>query len=137
MSEDLGPPGELDPLAITRLESIGGSSLVAQIFGLVLEQGPSRVANAWEGYRRGDFAAVRLAAHSLRSSAGNIGANRLFAVARQVEELALEEARPGTEPQGAAPAPGPTRPIETALTELAEEWERIRAILLERRAELP
>jgi HPt (histidine-containing phosphotransfer) domain-containing protein len=144
MSEDLGPPGELDPAAIARLESIGGSSLVAQIFGLVLDQGPSRVANAWDGYRRGDLGAVRLAAHSLRSSAGNIGATRLFAIARQVEELALE----GAEPRGSAAAPGHPDPrdsappagampsIEAALADLDGEWERIRAILLERRAQL-
>jgi two-component system, sensor histidine kinase and response regulator len=108
-------PG-LDPTALSRLESLGGTALVAQIFGLVLEQGPQRLVKAWEGHRTGDPGAIRLAAHSMCSSAGNIGASRLLDLSRQVEDLAQEGEAAGPEMAG-------------ALAELEAEWQSIEAAL--------
>lgn len=109
-------PG-LDPKALSRLESLGGQALVAQIFSLVLEQGAQRLTRAWEGHERGDFGAIRMAAHSMCSSAGNIGASRLLGISRRVEDLAQGEV---TGPEMAG-----------ALTELETEWRRVEAALQE------
>lgn len=118
--EDPRPAGDdLDREAVARIESLGGGELVSQIFGLVLEQGPARVVGAWDGYRRGDLPAVRLAAHSLCSSAGNVGAMRLLALAREVEALAVAPTM----------AEIPTGEMETALGALEDEWGRIQGLL--------
>jgi two-component system sensor histidine kinase/response regulator len=122
LSDETSPtpePEGLDPEALARLDSLGGGALVFQIFGLVLEQGPARVVGAWDGHRRGDLQAIRLAAHSICSSAGNVGATRLLARAREVEALALDAT-------DAELLPGQ---MEAALAALEDEWGRIQGLL--------
>lgn len=116
MSAAEEPVPGLDPTALARLESLGGPALVAQIFGLVLEQGPQRLVKAWEGHRTGDAGAIRLAAHSMCSSAGNIGASRLLGISRRVEDLAQAGETAGAEMAG-------------ALAELEKEWQSVQATL--------
>ncbi|MFH1737784.1 MAG: Hpt domain-containing protein, partial [bacterium] len=45
------------------------------------------------GETAGDFKAVELAAHSVKSSAANFGAQRLYSLAEQTERLAAEKNR--------------------------------------------
>ncbi len=82
----------LDPTAITRLIRIGGVKLARQMVGLFLEHGPDRVAAAEAGAVVGDCRMVEAATHSLKSSAGNVGAARLQQASAALE-LAAQEGR--------------------------------------------
>ena len=70
---------------------MGGEKLVRQIVDLFLNNTPKRLEEARRGEKRGDFKAVELAVHSLKSSAGNVGAGKLQDLAEIVEELAEKE----------------------------------------------
>ena len=63
--------------------------------GWVSVEPSARGCDAWEmrpsGVTRSDAAAVRLAAHTLKSSSAWLGAHTLSALARQAEQLASEE----------------------------------------------
>lgn len=80
----------LNDSAIDRLTRIGGDDLVRQMIELFLEHGPGRMAALIDGYEAGDAARVERAAHTLKSTAGNLGAGRLQATAETVEALAAE-----------------------------------------------
>lgn len=114
------PP--LDGVALDRLVALGGETFLAQMIDIVLPQAEARIAAARAGLQEGDLAAVRMAVHSLRSTAGNVGAPLLLALAGQAEELAAGQR---------AAELGPL------LDALAAEWERVRERLLERRRSLP
>jgi HPt (histidine-containing phosphotransfer) domain-containing protein len=64
----------LDPVALQRLERLGGHALRRRMVQLFLETAPERLEAAAVGAAGGDLDGVERAAHSLRSSAGNIGA---------------------------------------------------------------
>ncbi len=74
--------------AIDRIAGVGGSELVVKMIDLFLQNAPLRLAAANQGQRDGDLKAVEHAAHSLRSSSGNLGAQRVQELAALVEELA-------------------------------------------------
>jgi len=116
-----GTPPALDGIALDRLLSLGGEPFLKQMIDIVLPQAEARVAAAREGLATGDLAAVRLAVHSLRSTAGNVGATLLLAAATRAEELA-KELRAGE--------------LEPALAAVAAEWIRVRAALEARRESL-
>ncbi|HEY2807011.1 MAG TPA: Hpt domain-containing protein [Gemmatimonadales bacterium] len=79
---------EIDQDALQRLSALGGEKLVHRIVGLFASFGVARVEDAERGFAEGDFAAVAAAAHALRSSAGNVGALKLLAVATELEHTA-------------------------------------------------
>jgi HPt (histidine-containing phosphotransfer) domain-containing protein len=116
-----GTPPALDGIALDRLITLGGEPFLKQMIDIVLPQAEARLASAREGLAAGDLAAVRLAVHSLRSSAGNVGAGLLLAAATRAEELAVELRAEALEP---------------ALAAVAAEWTRVRAALEKRRESL-
>lgn len=119
-------PDGLDALTLGRLDELGGAPLLEEIFRLVLAHSPEKVSAARAGWESGDFPAVRQAAHSLRSSAGNVGALELAAAAGRLEALAL----------AAAPsAPGSATALLPELEILEREWARVQG-WLERRLEV-
>jgi HPt (histidine-containing phosphotransfer) domain-containing protein len=77
----------LDPSAIERLVRIGGAKLARQMIELFLQHGPDRVALAESGLSLGELRQVEHAAHSIKSSAGNVGATRLQEIATRIEVL--------------------------------------------------
>ena len=79
---------ELDPAAIERLRRLGGDALAGKMASLFLELAPERLRAAREGLAAGDHDAIRRAAHSLKSSAGNIGANAILEDADRLEDAA-------------------------------------------------
>ena len=81
MSDDV----VLDPVALQRLKRLGGPPFLRQMVELYLQHGPDRIRAMEEGVSTSDAAKVERAAHSLKSSAGNLGATRL-----QEAALALE-----------------------------------------------
>jgi HPt (histidine-containing phosphotransfer) domain-containing protein len=78
----------LDEEALERLKSLGGTELLAQMIDLFLEHGAERMQAALAGERNGDRALMELAAHSLKSTAGNLGAQALQHAAEAVERVA-------------------------------------------------
>lgn len=89
----------LDPVAIARLRRLGGDVLTGRMASLFLELAPQRLSEARTGLAAGDHDAVRRAAHSLMSSAGNVGANAVLEAAGRLEDgaergLPVEELGP-------------------------------------------
>ena len=81
----------LEPEALERLVRIGGQGFLLEMIALFLEHAPQRLAAAREGLEEGDFAVLYRASHSLKSTAGNLGARALQATAEQVEGRAVAE----------------------------------------------
>lgn len=81
----------LDPGAVDRLLRIGGQDFLIEMIDLFLEHAPRRLEAARAAYGESDFQTLYRAAHSLKSTAGNLGARPLQAVAERVEGLAAAE----------------------------------------------
>ncbi|MFP3948008.1 MAG: Hpt domain-containing protein [Gemmatimonadota bacterium] len=80
----------LDSEALDRLREWGGDDLVVKMLDLFMEHGPERVAQIRSGVETGSLEETQRGAHSLKSSAGNLGARRLQAGAARLEGLADE-----------------------------------------------
>lgn len=93
MSDRGAPAGRFEDAALERLESLGGASLVREMGALFVSLGAERVAAARAGVTYGDLDTIERAAHSLKSSAGNVGAVELQALAEAVERAAAEGRR--------------------------------------------
>ena len=76
----------IDPTSIDRLLQVGGQNLVNKMIGVFLKNGPKRLQSAQEGLANDDLSAIEHAVHSLKSSAGNYGANALAKHAGEIEE---------------------------------------------------
>lgn len=78
----------LDPEALSRLHKLGGRDLAGKIVAIFLGAAPQKMQEASQGLDQGDLEVVERAVHSMRSSAGNVGALRLSELAEQVEDRA-------------------------------------------------
>ncbi len=87
----------LDPGAFVRLREWGGDVLVGKMVDLFLKNAPERHAEIRSGLDEGEAERVERGAHSLKSSAANMGAERLRRLCQLVEDAgehgALDEAR--------------------------------------------
>lgn len=83
--------GILDPKAMERLKEWGGDGLPKKMIEIFLETTPERMDQIREGLDTESHREAELGAHSLKSSAGNVGAVRLQEAARKAEELASDE----------------------------------------------
>jgi HPt (histidine-containing phosphotransfer) domain-containing protein len=81
----------LDPNALASLHHLGGEGLVRRMIDLFLENACKRIEAALEGEKSGDMHAIERAAHSLKSSAGNVGATGLQQLACRLERSAGEK----------------------------------------------
>lgn len=81
----------IDMQALERLRRLGGNELVSRMSGLFLSHAAPAIREASEGLARGDLDKVGRAAHSLRSSAGNLGAQHVQDLANRIEQLCVEE----------------------------------------------
>ena len=83
-------PVILDPAVTSGLRNLtapGEPDVLAEVLKLFLQEVPPRIErlrNAWQG---GNIQEVHRAAHSLKGSAGNIGARRLYEVSRQLDDI--------------------------------------------------
>ena len=80
----------IDPAALKRLEDWGGESLSKEIVRLFLENGPTRVEQIREAMDGDDLEVPERGAHSLKSSAANVGAQLLQKVSGDLELAASE-----------------------------------------------
>jgi HPt (histidine-containing phosphotransfer) domain-containing protein len=83
------PPEEkapmLDPSAIKRLEEWGGPPLVKKMVALFLETSQDRITQLRQGLADKSLDEAERAAHSLKSSAANVGATQLQQVSATLE----------------------------------------------------
>jgi len=80
------PPFDFE--ALPRLQRMGGNSLVLKIIDLFFQNGPEKVREAQHSWEVKDWQSLERAVHSLKSSAGNIGARRLQNIANEIENQA-------------------------------------------------
>ena len=80
----------IDPAALIRLEKWGGQSLSNEIVQLFLENGPSRMDQIREATQGEDLEAPERGAHSLKSSAANVGAQHVQRYAGEIELAASD-----------------------------------------------
>ena len=80
----------IDMKALERLHEWGGKRLVAQMIDLFLSQAPERLRGLREGLSNGDVDVVERSAHSLKSTAANLGATTLSRLAEDAERAASE-----------------------------------------------
>ncbi len=78
---------QLDANALDVIRSIsnGSNDLLQQVVGLFLESTPPLLHDIEAGLSRGELDRVRVAAHTLKSSAANLGAAVLSDMARRLE----------------------------------------------------
>ena len=92
MKEDNSEP------ALELLLRAGGPKLLSGMIAAFSESAPERIARAESALARNDAPALAAAAHSLKSSAGQLGATALQRAVTEIEQLALQsrmnEARP-------------------------------------------
>jgi HPt (histidine-containing phosphotransfer) domain-containing protein len=77
--------GPLDMAAIARLEEWGGVTLRQKMIELFLTHAPERMEGIRNGLEAGDDVLVERSAHSLKSSAANLGAEKLRKIAGTIE----------------------------------------------------
>ncbi len=107
---------------IRALQRPGASDLVGKVVSKFLASSPGLLQNLRRAAVEGDARGVELAAHSLKSSSANVGANRLAAQCKELER----EARIN----GSLPHQG-------RLQELEAEFEAVRAALITEIREAP
>lgn len=78
----------IDSDALGRLEDWGGQDLVRKMLGIFLEHAPERMEQIRVGAGNGALEDVERGAHSLKSSAGNLGVRRLQSRAAEMEARA-------------------------------------------------
>jgi HPt (histidine-containing phosphotransfer) domain-containing protein len=79
---------DLDVLASLReLQEPGEPDIVAEIGFLFLEHAPQKLSAISDAAERGDARGLQMAAHSLKSSSAYVGAMRLSAFCKALEEL--------------------------------------------------
>lgn len=80
----------LDPAVLERLRQLalpGEAEVLTEILTTFLEDVPQRIDRLRNASAAGNIQEVRRVAHSLKGSAGNIGARSMFEVCRRLDEL--------------------------------------------------
>ncbi|MGW8266270.1 MAG: Hpt domain-containing protein [Longimicrobiales bacterium] len=81
----------VDRGAVERLRKWGGEALALRMIDIFLRYSPERVIQIRNGIAGEDAGEAETGAHSLKSSAGNVGAVRLQTLCQAVETLAHSE----------------------------------------------
>lgn len=114
-------PPHLDADALERLERLGDNQFVCKMIEVFLEYAARKIAEARAAQTAGDLAGVEKAVHPLKSSAGNVGANHMRALAERIEDLA-EQGRGET--------------LGALLSELEQAFAAVKPTLEERKRRL-
>lgn len=115
--------GVLDPKAMDRLKEWGGAALPKKMVEIFLETTPERMIQIRDGLGTRNPREAELGAHSLKSSAGNVGAVHLQEAASRAEELAANDDLEGL--QAHVPVlDAAFRTAERALKNLLDGMER-------------
>ena len=99
-----------------------GHAVPRKILSLYLGDAPARLANLRESFRTGDAAGIENAAHSLKGSSANLGAQGLAELCDEIESRSREAVEPETEERLAALELEFSR-VEDAMRELLAEFD--------------
>ena len=83
----------LDPAVIATLRQLsepGGPDVVEEVFAIFLAETPKRLEDIDAAMEIGNATQVHRLAHSLKGSAGNIGAKAMFEACRALDDEARE-----------------------------------------------
>lgn len=80
----------LDQAAVDRLRRLGGQEFLVEMIDLFLDNGPRRLVTLRDGLDAGEAREVQRAAHSLKSTAGNLGGRAVQAAAQEIETVAAD-----------------------------------------------
>lgn len=109
---------DLNESVLETLSTNYGAKFADDLIGLFLKHVPTKVADAVAGEISGELVPVEQAVHSIKSSAGNIGAEVLFQVADEIEQLISEHDN--------ASIPLRMRQLEAAFAQLLPRLEILR-----------
>jgi HPt (histidine-containing phosphotransfer) domain-containing protein len=109
----------IDRSAIDSIRDIGGNELLVKLIDLFIDYVGGRVAAAKTAMEKGDITAVQDAVHPVKSSAANLGAERVRELARTIEQLARQKS--------AEHIPARIAELESAFASARAELEKIRA----------
>ena len=84
-------PTIIDPAALNRLEEWGGSDLISQMVKLFIENAPARMDQIRTCRDGDDMDQPERGAHSLKSSAANVGAQVVREIAQELETAACDK----------------------------------------------
>ena len=87
----MNEPTAINPAAIERLLKLGGQKFAVEMIELFGSYGGTKLAEARAACAAGQFLTMAEATHPLKSSAGNVGAVRVQALAAQTEHAAREK----------------------------------------------
>jgi HPt (histidine-containing phosphotransfer) domain-containing protein len=91
-TENVKPPPAIDSKVFDEFRAIGAgpgaNQFVNQIVAQYLAESTARIVTLKDAVTRGDALALRQAAHSLKGSAGTVGANRMADLCGELETLA-------------------------------------------------
>jgi HPt (histidine-containing phosphotransfer) domain-containing protein len=107
---------DVDSKAIERLRKLGGDAFVTELIDTFLTHVTQKMEEALTGERKGNLETIERAVHSIKSSAGNLGAQKLQDLSAQIEELAEDKQ---------------SKPIPPLLRELEDAFERVKPHLEE------
>ncbi len=120
-----GSPPTLDLATLESLRSLsepGQPDLVTELVDLFLADVPPRLKKIVEGAAAGDAPTVYMQAHTLKGSAGNLGAKAMAAICQLIEHPAKTGTLAGT---------------EGAIRDLLAEYERVKIQLIQQRSDPP
>jgi HPt (histidine-containing phosphotransfer) domain-containing protein len=95
------PEPVLDSKVLDRLRQLtapGEPDVLVAVLHLFLQEVPRRLATLRAAWAAGDAAEVLKVAHSLKGSAGNVGAQALFSVCRQLDDAGRTGGLTGAQP---------------------------------------
>ena len=98
MDPSPAPSATLDPAALAAIRELdpdGTAGLLGQVVALYLEASPGLIGQIRSGLAAHAAAAVRMAAHTLKSSSANVGARRLSELCASLEHAARDGKLPG------------------------------------------
>jgi HPt (histidine-containing phosphotransfer) domain-containing protein len=84
------PPAAINPLALDAILALGtgqGESLLRRVLAAFLQDTPRQLTMLHEAIAKRDANAIRKAAHSLKSSSANVGADALAKLFKDMEQM--------------------------------------------------
>lgn len=92
----------IDPAAIENLRALSpddGDSFLKEILTIFIDDTPTRIAELHDSRATGNTLSFTRAAHSIKGSSSNVGANELRAIAEQLEHHAQNHGIVGVDAQ--------------------------------------
>ena len=91
MSEGFGTSDALDRSVLDSLKELqedGDPDIIEEVGGLFLKHSPDKIAAIKKATASGDAKGLQIASHSLKSSSAYVGAMRLSAMSKNLEDMA-------------------------------------------------